>query len=298
MKTASRSICIVTLFVLLSIFNPQLSAAPLGTAFIYQGQLADGSNPATGTYDLRFAIYDAGTSGNLIAGPLTNSAVGVTNGLFTVMLDFGPGVFTGASLWLQMGVRTNGAAAFTSLAPLQPVRPAPYAIFANTASNLSGTIPASQLSGMVANGQLAHSSVLINAGTGLSGGGSVVLGTSTTLNNTGVLSVNGGGGVSASTLNGVVTLSSAAGGDLSGSVANCTVSGINGSAVGNSVATAGNLLVGSGVQWVSTPLSGDAALSSGGVLHIGGLTTNIAVLAPGGQTNTLCFTNGVLRTVQ
>jgi hypothetical protein len=30
----------------------------------------------------------------------------------------------------------------------------------------------------------------------------------------------------------------------------------------------------------------------------GGLTTNIAVLVPGGGTNTLYFTNGVLRAIQ
>jgi len=32
----------------------QLFAAPLGTAFTYQGRLTDGANPATGIYDLRF----------------------------------------------------------------------------------------------------------------------------------------------------------------------------------------------------------------------------------------------------
>jgi hypothetical protein len=31
---------------------------------------------------------------------------------------------------------------------------------------------------------------------------------------------------------------------------------------------------------------------------VGGLTTNLAVLVPGGGTNTLCFTNGVLRAIQ
>ena len=34
------------------------SAAPLGTAFTYQGQLNSGANPANGIYDLRFTIYD------------------------------------------------------------------------------------------------------------------------------------------------------------------------------------------------------------------------------------------------
>ena len=91
-----------------------------------------------------------------MAGPLTNSAVAVTNGLFTTQLNFGSGIFTGTNYWLQIGVRSNGVAtAFTALSPLQPVTPAPYAIFANTASNLSGTLPSSQLSGAVPSSQIS-----------------------------------------------------------------------------------------------------------------------------------------------
>ena len=135
---------------LLSTFNFQLSTAPAqGTAFVYQGQLNDSGAPANGNYDLRFAIYNStNVPGTLVAGPLTNSAVAASNGLFTVNLDFGPGVFTGPARWLDIGVRTNGSAgAFTSLTPRQPLLPAPYAIFANGASNLLGILPASQLGG-------------------------------------------------------------------------------------------------------------------------------------------------------
>ncbi|MGB7749652.1 MAG: hypothetical protein WBN75_20460 [Verrucomicrobiia bacterium] len=31
---------------------------------------------------------------------------------------------------------------------------------------------------------------------------------------------------------------------------------------------------------------------------VGGFTANLTVLVPGGGTNTLCFTNGVLRAIQ
>ena len=81
-----------------------------GTAFTYQGRLNDTGGPATGIYDLRFTIYDAATSGAVVGSPLTNSAVGVTNGLITITLDFGAGVFNGANRWLDIGVRTNGSA--------------------------------------------------------------------------------------------------------------------------------------------------------------------------------------------
>lgn len=119
-----------------------------GTAFTYQGRLNDGGNPAHGKYDLRFAIYDSSSSGTRIAGSVTNAAVTVSNGLFTVTLNFGSGVFTGSARWLDIGVRTNGnTGAFTILSPRQLLTPTPYAIFANTASNLSGALPAAQLTG-------------------------------------------------------------------------------------------------------------------------------------------------------
>jgi hypothetical protein len=132
------------------LFNAVVKLSAQGTAFSYQGRLNDSGAPANAAYDLRFALYDAVTNGNSLNGPLTNSAVFVTNGLFTVTLDFGAGVFTGPNRWLSIGVRTNGDTnAFTVLWPRQPVLPVPYAIFANSASNLTGTLAATQLTGTV-----------------------------------------------------------------------------------------------------------------------------------------------------
>jgi hypothetical protein len=118
-------------------------AAAQGTAFTYQGQLDNGTNPVTGLYDIRFHLYSAVTGGTLLGGPTTNTAVPVTNGLFTVMVDFGPNVFIGSSNWLNIGVRVTGVGGFTALAPRTQVTPTPYAIFAETANaaGLSGTVP-------------------------------------------------------------------------------------------------------------------------------------------------------------
>ena len=106
----------------------------------------------------------------------TNAATLVSNGLFTVTLDFGAGAFTGTNLWLQIGVRTNSSTdGFTGLVPRQPVLPAPYAIMASSASNLlgklpaeqlSGTLPASQVSGTIPLAQLP-ASVLTNGASGI-----------------------------------------------------------------------------------------------------------------------------------
>ena len=66
------------------------------TAFTYQGKLVDDCCPATGLYDLNFRVYDALTAGTPQASTLTKAATPVTNGLFTVSLDFGSTPFTGA----------------------------------------------------------------------------------------------------------------------------------------------------------------------------------------------------------
>jgi len=121
-------------------------AEPLGTAFTYQGQLQTDSGPANGLYDLRFTLFDAATLGSPVGSPLTNSAVVVSNGYFTVALDFGT-AFTEAR-WLEIGVRTNTSPTdFALLTPRQAVTPTPNSI---VASQLSGALSSSQLAGTYA----------------------------------------------------------------------------------------------------------------------------------------------------
>ncbi|HEY5913577.1 MAG TPA: hypothetical protein VJA21_23565, partial [Verrucomicrobiae bacterium] len=112
------------------------TAAVLGTAVSYQGRLVDGSQTANGVYDLRFTLYDALANGNVIGGPLTDMATSVSNGLFAVTLDFGSGVFAGDARWLEIAVRTNGAAgSFIVLSPRQPLLAAPFALFTPAAGS-------------------------------------------------------------------------------------------------------------------------------------------------------------------
>jgi hypothetical protein len=132
-----------------------LSLCAQGTTFNYQGRLNVAGAPANGSYDLKFAIYNAVTNGNLASVWLTNNAVGVSNGLFNTTLNFGSGIFTGTNYWLDIAVRATGETNFTTLWPRQPVLPVPYAIFANTASNLLGTVSAAQLSGTVPSSQIS-----------------------------------------------------------------------------------------------------------------------------------------------
>jgi hypothetical protein len=144
------------LFCVLAAFGATESLSAQGTTFTYQGQLNDGGSPAGGNYDFTFALYNStNLAANIVAGPVTNSAVAVTNGLFTVPLNFGPGIFTGTNYWLEIAVRTNGTTSFFTLSPRQPLTPVPYAIFASTASNLLGSLPSTQLSGTLPSAQIS-----------------------------------------------------------------------------------------------------------------------------------------------
>ncbi len=150
MKTKTN----ITIALLLALAGNVVRAELLGTAFTYQGKLTDGGLPAHGLYDFRFALYDAPSSGNPVGPLLATDAVPVTNGLFTVELDFGAEPFTGEARWLQVSVRSNGLAKFTALSPLQAVTPTPTALWAATAqvaSNLVGQVAASALAGAYTN---------------------------------------------------------------------------------------------------------------------------------------------------
>jgi len=109
-------------------------AAPMGTAFTYQGRLGIGTNAASGSFDLEMRLFDAVAAGSQVAGPVTNVAVAVSNGLFTVNIDLGAASFNGNARWLGISVRTNGGGAFTGLTPRQELKPTPYALFASNAA--------------------------------------------------------------------------------------------------------------------------------------------------------------------
>ena len=155
---------------LLSAISSQLSTCfAQGTAFTYQGRLNSGGGVANSTYDISFTVYDALTGGVTHAA-LTNAAVGVTNGLFTTTLDFGA-IPDGNLAWFELAVRTNGGGTFTTLTPRQALTPAPYAMFANTASNLVGSVSSANLAGTY-----SSAVTLNNAGNSFTGNGSGLTG--------------------------------------------------------------------------------------------------------------------------
>jgi hypothetical protein len=152
--------CLATEFLFLA-----LAVQAQTTAFTYQGQLDSNNVPATGSYDFRFQICNANSNG--VAVPLTNAPVGVTNGLFTVTLDFGASVFDGSTRLLEIGVRSFNAStnvntnAYAVLLPRQTLTSVPYAIRSLNALNASNAValtaplPATNLTGTIPNSLLS-----------------------------------------------------------------------------------------------------------------------------------------------
>jgi hypothetical protein len=119
---------------------PSEPQAGIGTGFTYQGKLTDGGVPADGDYDFQFILYDAASGGGQVGSTLTTEDSLVSDGLFTVGLDFGD-VFDGTALWLEVGVREGSSTgAFTTLSPRQPLTPAPYAINADYLDGQDATV--------------------------------------------------------------------------------------------------------------------------------------------------------------
>ncbi len=111
----------------------------IGTAITYQGQLKQSGGALTAVCDMAFRLYDAAQAGMLAANPITTT-VPVTNGLFTVGLDFGVAAFTGDARFLETRVRCPaGSGGYTTLSPRTTVTAAPTALTLRSGAVISGT---------------------------------------------------------------------------------------------------------------------------------------------------------------
>jgi len=102
---------------------------PLGTEFVYQGQLKASGQPVVGSADYQFSLFDSPEAGGQIGATVVKSNVAFVNGVFTTSLDFGAAAFNGNARWLQVAVRSPaGSGSFTTLTPRQPLSATPYAL--------------------------------------------------------------------------------------------------------------------------------------------------------------------------
>ena len=139
------------------------------TAFTYQGRLNTNGVPATGAFDFQFALRDAVTLGNNIGSTQFVAAVSVSNGLFTVSLDFGALAFDGSGRWLEIGARSAGGGPYSLLAPRQQITSTPYAALALRASTYTGTIQTTNLTGTIPDTRLSTNVALLNTNVNFTG---------------------------------------------------------------------------------------------------------------------------------
>ncbi len=132
-----KSVAILVLALCLIVCQARLcEAAPMGTAFTYQGHIYDANSPANNVYDFQFKLYDALVGGSQVGSDFDSPDVDVVDGSFAVVLDFGSGAFTGDTRWLEIAVRPGDSTdRHTTLSPRQETTPAPYAVYAETAGN-------------------------------------------------------------------------------------------------------------------------------------------------------------------
>jgi len=140
METEKKFLLILVLAFGLIVCLPKVGqAAPMGTAWTYQGRLMDANVPADGLYDLQFKVYDANVLGTQKGSTIDVNEVDVNDGYFTVLLDF-DSVFDGDARWLEIAVRPGELKdpnTYKALSPRQKVTPTPYAIYAKTADSIS-----------------------------------------------------------------------------------------------------------------------------------------------------------------
>jgi hypothetical protein len=164
MNTILRNIIITLIFVCLTAGTVSAQT----TELTFQGSLKDGVNPANGSYDFQFRLFDSLGGPTQLGSTISQNGIVVTNGIFAVNLDFG-NQFPGANRFLEIYVRPTGNGPFTPLTPRQQLSSAPYSVkslssdtatnatnavnatTANTATTATTATNAQQLGGVAAN---------------------------------------------------------------------------------------------------------------------------------------------------
>src|SRR5438477_4258630 len=131
---AARRHFVGALFMVLCLFAGASAVFAQTSSFIYQGRLTDGGTAANGNYDLQFGLFDSLSGGTQVGSTQTLNTVAVSNGVFTVSLDFGANSFPGANRFLEISARPTGGS-FILLTPRQQVTSTPYAIRSANASS-------------------------------------------------------------------------------------------------------------------------------------------------------------------
>ena len=209
---------LVVLLVVAALLGAVSNAAPMGTAFTYQGQLKDDGLPANAAYDFQFKLFDAATAGAQVGSTVLKGDVAVAGGLFSVSLDFGSSPFGDQARFLEIGVRPGASTdAYTLLGARQELTPSPNALYAAaagtavtaTTATTATTVAADAVNTtQIANG--AVTSAKLGAGAVTSGAiasGQVVKSLNGLADS---VTITGSGGATVSTVGNTITVTAAA----------------------------------------------------------------------------------------
>lgn len=115
-----------------------LGQATPATGFNFQGMLRNADGVVNGACDFRFMLFSVESGGSALGDPIFRAGLSVVDGIFTTQLDFGA-QFTGAERWLETAVRCpTGSGNYIVLTPRQPVTAVPYALHADSVTNVTG----------------------------------------------------------------------------------------------------------------------------------------------------------------
>jgi hypothetical protein len=215
------------------------------STFTYQGRFTDGGTAANGVYDMQFKLFDTPSvgAGNQIGSTITNGAVTVTNGVFTVQLDYSAAAFPGADRFVEIGVRLAGSGdPYTVLSPRQPLTSTPYAIRAGATTTADTATTATTATNATQLGGVAASEYVRTGDARLSDSRSPSAGSSNYIQNT--------NSQQAATFN--ISGNGTAGGTLAGNIVNATTQfNLNGTRVLHAPGT-GNLFAGASAGAANT----------------------------------------------
>lgn len=134
-RRGMAALAAVSLFFIAGV-QPSALAQPTST-FTYSGRLMQSNAPADGLFNITFTLHSAPTANTPVGNPNTvfRSPVSITNGLFTIPLDFGPDAFSGETRWLELTIGPAGAppANNTLLSPRQLLSMVPQTTYARKA---------------------------------------------------------------------------------------------------------------------------------------------------------------------
>lgn len=140
------------------VFLTAISGLAQTTVFTYQGKLTDNAAPQS-VYQMQFALFDAPAGGSQIGATISNPSVAVNQGIFSVQLDFGASVFSGADRFLQISVRRNASETYTILSPREKIASSPYSIRTLSAAQADLSLDSNKLGGLEASEYVTTSTV-------------------------------------------------------------------------------------------------------------------------------------------